>query len=401
MTTVTWFNCTSGIAGDMALGALLDAGADLAAVERGLRALPVPGWHLEVSRVLRAGLAGTRALVVLDEADQPHRRWATIRDLLAGAELPDRARQRALDTFRLLAEVEGRLHGVAPEDVHFHEVGAVDSIVDVVGVCLALEDLDIDQVQASPLAQGTGTVRAAHGVLPNPPPAVVELLARGGVPAYGVDEPMELTTPTGAALLVALASGFGPMPAMAVRASGFGAGGRDLPHRPNLVNVVVGEVAAAAPGRVDPLVVLETTLDDVSGETLGWLVARLLEAGARDAWLAPVTMKKGRPGHVVTVLAEPHAADALRHLLVAETGTLGVRWWPADRWAADRRVEEVEVDGHRIRLKVGPGGRAKPEHDDVAAAARALRRPLREVAAAALAAQPVAGRLDSARHNDR
>ncbi|MPY91963.1 MAG: DUF111 family protein, partial [Acidimicrobiia bacterium] len=250
MSTVAWFNCFSGIAGDMALGALLDAGADLEVVEAGLGGLPVSGWRLEVSSVLRGGLAGTRALVVLDAADQPHRPWSVIRDLLDAADLPGRARARAQAVFAVLAEAEGRLHGVPPDQVHFHEVGAVDSIVDTVGVCLALESLGVDEVRSSAVAQGSGTIRAAHGVLPNPAPAVVELFARGGVPAYGLDEPMELTTPTGAALLVALCSGFGPMPAMTVRASGFGAGGRDLARRANLVQVVVGEeaVPGAGPG---------------------------------------------------------------------------------------------------------------------------------------------------------
>ncbi len=388
---LAWFNCFSGIAGDMALGALFDAGADVAVVEAGLRALPVTGWTLDVQPVLRHGLAGTRALVTLTEADQPHRHWSDIRTMLEDADLPERARQRALDAFAALARVEGRLHGVDPEHVHFHEVGAVDSIVDTVGVCLALEDLDIDEVAASAVAQGTGTIRAAHGILPNPPPAVVALLAEGGLPAYGLDEPMELTTPTGAALLVALGRRFGPLPAMsAVRATGFGAGGRDLPHRANLVQVVIGEAAAARPGAVpsasEQLVVLETTVDDVSGETLGWVVARLLESGARDAWISPVTMKKGRPGHVVTVLADPASVEPLRTLLVAETATLGVRSWPVDRWASDRHIDHVHVDGRSVRVKVGEGGRAKVEHDDAAAAARALGLPLREVVARAEAA---------------
>ena len=249
MTRLAWFHCFSGIAGDMALGALIDAGADPAEVERHCRRLPVAGWALRTDRVLRAGLAGTRATVEVEPDGQPHRRAADILALIAAAELPERAARRARATFEALAAVEGRLHGLAPSEVRFHEVGAVDSIVDIVGTCVALELLDIDEVRASPVAQGTGTVRAAHGVLPNPPPAVVALLAGAGAPTYGLDIAKELTTPTGAALLAALASGFGPLPAMSVIASGFGAGARDLDGRPNHTQVVVGERAPTARSR--------------------------------------------------------------------------------------------------------------------------------------------------------
>jgi uncharacterized protein (TIGR00299 family) protein len=383
MSRVAWFNCFSGIAGDMALGALLDAGADVAEVERWCRQLPVGGWALRSERVLRAGLAATRAVVEIEPDGHPHRGAADILALIAGAGLPPRVSQRATATFEMLAEVEGRLHGVPPSEVHFHEVGAVDSIVDIVAVCAALELLGVDQVCSSTVAQGTGTIRAAHGVLPNPPPAVVALLARAGIPAHGLDEPRELTTPTGAALLAALGRDFGPMPAMVSVATGFGAGGRDPAGRPNVVQVVLGEVSDehdspfGGPGH--EAMVLEATVDDVTGETLAYAVTRLLEAGAFDAWVAPVTMKKGRPGHVVTVLADPARASLLREVLAAETGSFGVRAHVVHRWPAARWFGQVNVAGENIRIKVS-GGRAKAEHDDVASAARALGLPLREVA---------------------
>jgi uncharacterized protein (TIGR00299 family) protein len=400
MTRLAWFNCFSGIAGDMALGALLDAGADVAEVERWCRRLPVRGWTLRSEPVLRAGLAATRAVVAIESDGHPHRRAADILQLIAGAGLPPRAAQRAIATFEVLAEVEGRLHGVPSSEVHFHEVGAVDSIVDIVGVCVALELLEVDEISASAVAHGTGTIRAAHGVLPNPPPAVVALLARAAIPSQGLDEPRELTTPTGAALLAALGGSFGPMPAMVPAATGFGAGGRDPDGRPNVVQVVVGDVAAGSDagfgGQGQDAVVLEATVDDATGETLAYAVVRLLEEGAFDAWTVPVTMKKGRPGHVLTVLADPVHAPRLREILSAETGSFGVRAHPVQRWPLARRFAQVDVEGQTIRIKVS-GGRAKAEHDDVARAARALRLPLREVAARAetawrLSPEPAEGR---------
>jgi uncharacterized protein (TIGR00299 family) protein len=425
--TIAWFHCFSGIAGDMALGALIDAGADVAEVEGWCRRLDVGGWTLRTESVLRGGLAGTRAVVDVDGGHHhPHRRAVEIQGLIGAADLPKRVAERAGATFRLLAEVEGRLHGVTPDEVEFHEVGAVDSIVDIVGVCVALELLGVERVRASAVAQGTGTFRAAHGVLPNPPPAVVSLLASAGIPSYGLDIAFELTTPTGAALLAALGEGFGPLPAMNVTASGFGAGGRELADRPNHVQVVLGTAvdpggAGAAASSGQPAVVLEATVDDVTGETLAYAVARLLEEGAFDAWVSPVMMKKGRPGHVVTVLADPARSAALRTVLREETGTLGVRGYPVDRWPSPRTFGQVDVDGQAIRIKVSPG-RAKAEHDDVADAARALGLPLRVVAARAdsawqqrqagtdsegragvspPAAPGAGGRDDSARHNDR
>jgi len=400
---VAWFHPFSGIAGDMTLAALLDAGANLATVEAQLRQLDVGGWSLQRAEVVRGGLRGTHVRVDCPH-EHHHRTCADIVAIIDAAGLPERAARRARATFEALAVAEGRLHAVPPQDVTFHEVGAVDSIVDIVGVCLALEDLGIDIVATAPVSVGTGVVRAAHGVLPNPPPAVVELLT--GRPVRGVDVGLELTTPTGAALLVALAGDrFGPMPAMTITSSGYGAGTKDLEGRPNLLQVVVGETAAAGSAPATEVLLLETTVDDVTGEVLGTLVERLLAAGALDAWLAPVTMKKGRPGHIVSALAPPAQLVAVRTVLAAETGTLGIRLRPIERWVAPRSVTEVSVDGHPIRVKVGPH-RAKAEHDDVVAASIALDRPIRDVAAQAEAAYAAgadapSGLDDSLRHSDR
>jgi uncharacterized protein (TIGR00299 family) protein len=263
--------------------------------------------------------------------------------------------------------------------VHFHEVGAVDSIVDIVGTCAALELLGIEQLHASAVATGTGMVRAAHGLIPNPAPAVVELLR--DAPTYGIDTTVELTTPTGAALLAALCTGWGPMPPMRITGSGFGAGTTDTEHRPNAVQVVLGALAAAGePGQ--PVMLLETNVDDTTGEVLAHTVAEVLRAGALDAWLTPVLGKKGRPAQIVSVLCSPVAARAIADVLARETGSSGVRSLLFERWTAARRIDEVEVEGHAVRVKV-TAGRAKAEHDDAARVARRLGWPLRDVIARA------------------
>lgn len=393
---VAWFHCFSGIAGDMAFGSLVDAGASLDTVLDGLRTLPVGGWSVEAVPVLRGGIAATHLRVTAGESGVV-RTAADVAALVAAADLPARAVDRALRTFRLLAEAEGRLHRMPPEAVHFHEVGGIDAIVDVVGTCLALEDLGVDEVYASAVATGTGTIRAAHGRLPNPPPAVVELLR--GAPVYGVAIPLELATPTGAALLAANVSGWGPLPRLSsLEASGFGAGTREVDGQPNATQVVVGVRAGAgvarladaaggpgAEGSGQPVVLLEANVDDVTGEVLGHTIAALLAAGAHDAWVTPIVMKKGRPAHTVSALADPAVAGEVGAVLAAETGTLGVRGATLQRWPAARSTTAVDVDGLAVRVKVGPG-RVKAEYDDAAAVAQRQGRPLRDVLAQAEAA---------------
>ena len=398
--TVAWFDPVSGIAGDMALGALLDAGADLEFVIEQLQTLGVDGWQLSAERVRRNELAATRAVVDAPEGHH-HRRWRHIRELLASATLEDRVRGRALAAFEALAVAEGQVHGVPPDEVHFHEVGALDAIVDIVGVCAALESLGVDEVACGPVAVGKGTIHAAHGVLPNPPPAVGYLLA--GHPVVGVDIDMELTTPTGAAIVAALASMFGPVPPMTVTGVGFGAGTRELPGRPNVTGVLIGtratEVSRTDAGlaatmaaiggaeSTEELVELATNLDDVTGELLGHAIEELLAAGALDAWAVPIVMKHGRPAHTLMALCSAGDVTALGDLMVRLTGTLGLRARTVVRTALERHISTVHVDGQAIRVKHGPH-RSKPEWADVVAAAKALDRTPADVAREAGTSEP-------------
>jgi pyridinium-3,5-bisthiocarboxylic acid mononucleotide nickel chelatase len=377
VTRRAWFHCFSGIAGDMALGSLVDAGADLEPVQSLLDRLPIGRWSLTRRAVQRGGIAATR--LVVDAVDEGVvRTHAHIAGLIEEARLPDRVRDRALATFAALAGAEGRLHRRHPSQVHFHEVGGVDAIVDIVGTCAALEVLAVDEVWASPVATGTGVVRTSHGLLPNPSPAAVELLR--GVPTYGREVSVELTTPTGAALVSTLASGFGPLPPMRVEATGFGAGEREMEELPNVTQVVVGQaVAEEEAGDGQPVVLLEANLDDVSGETLAHAVAALVAAGAHDAWVTPVVMKKGRPAHVLSVLCEPALRAAMVATVRAETGTLGVRGQVLQRWPVPRAADSVEVEGLAVRVKVSPG-RVKAEDDDAARVARLRGLPVRDVA---------------------
>lgn len=376
MTRLAWFHCFSGIAGDMALGSLIDAGADVDEVRTLLERLPVSGWAIEAEPVLRCGIAATKLHVRAEEGTVV-RTAAHIAALVEEARLPERVSRRALSVFAALADAEGRLHRRPPEQVHFHEVGGLDAIVDVVGTCAALEVLGIDEVHASTVVTGTGMVRAAHGMLPNPAPAVVALLASVGAPSTGVDVSVELTTPTGAALLAALASGFGPMPSMSIEATGFGAGTREIDGRPNATQVVVGS-AVVAMDTGQPVMLLEVNVDDVTGETLAHTVTALLGAGAHDAWVTPIVMKKGRPAYTVSALVDTALAAQVSAALTAETGSLGVRGASLERWPSARRDDVVEVDGYAVRVKVSPG-RVKVEHDDAARVARRAGMPLREV----------------------
>jgi uncharacterized protein (TIGR00299 family) protein len=381
MTTLAWFHCFSGIAGDMALGSLIDAGADPDEVRALIERIPVSGWKIDVQPTMRAGIAGTRVVVWAPE-DGVVRTYAHISGLIDEARLPLRVRDRAQAAFAALAQAEGKLHRRPAEQVHFHEVGGLDAIVDVVGVCAALEILEVDEVRASPVATGSGMVRTLHGVLPNPAPAVVELLR--GAPTFGRDVGVELTTPTGAALLAGMATSYGPLPSMTVLATGFGAGERELDDIPNLTQVVLGTVTAAEePGQ--PVVQLEVNVDDATGEVLAHAVAALLDAGAHDAWITPIVMKKGRPAYTVSVLVDPALADQAGRVLARETGSLGVRGRTLERWPAARAASEVEVEGVPVRVKVS-AGRVKVEHDDAARAARRTGLPLREVLSRAEAA---------------
>jgi uncharacterized protein (TIGR00299 family) protein len=382
--TVAWWHCFAGIAGNMAMGALIDAGADLALIERELVALPVGGWTLETESVLRAGLAATYVNVRVKE-QQVVRTYSHIVGLITEARIPDRARTRALAAFEALGTVESRLHRRPMSQVHFHEVGSTDAIIDIIGTCVALEILGVDEIRSSPVAQGTGMVSSAHGMLPVPAPAVVGLLAAVGAPTFGTAIPMELTTPTGAALLASMVTAWGTMPAMAVKASGFGAGSREIDGLPNVTQVVIGEAVQDEAAESQPVVVLETNLDDVTGEILGATIDALMAEGALDAWVTPATGKKGRPAQVLSVLCDSASAAALRHVIVHETGTLGVRASTWERWPSARQFATVDVEGYPVRVKKGPR-RIKAEYDDAVRVGRLVGLPAREVARRAEAA---------------
>ncbi len=376
-TTVAWFHCFAGIAGDMALGALVDAGADADEIGRLLGRLDLPGWELRFEAGLRGGVACTRALV---RGEGGFRHYGALVSLVTAAALPERVTERSLAVFRSLARAESALHRQPLDQVHLHEVGGHDAVVDVVGTSAALEVLGVDSVRSSAVATGTGMVHTAHGWLPNPAPATVRLLE--GVPTYGRDVGVELTTPTGAALVASLCSSFGPLPPMTVTSSGFGGGAAELDGLPNCTQVVVGRGRAPEVGPGQPALLLETNLDDATGEQLGYAIGALLKAGAFDAWVSPVTMKKGRPGSVLHVFTDSVRADSLRREIHRTTGTLGVRAATVERWPLARELDEVTVDGVTVRMKVA-GDRAKPEFDDVAQVAASTGAPLHDVASRA------------------
>jgi pyridinium-3,5-bisthiocarboxylic acid mononucleotide nickel chelatase len=385
---LAYFDCIAGISGDMALGALVDAGADAERMRAVLTALPLEPFEFELQEVETGGLRALRA-TVHPLAGGVIRTYASIRALLDTAELDPGVRNTAQRIFRRLAEAEATVHRREVETVTFHEVGAVDSIVDIVGVSLALEDLGVERVFASAVPTGMGMVRTEHGLLPVPAPAVTELLR--GVPVYSGGATAELTTPTGAAILASVAEGFGEMPHMRIEATGYGAGTHELAF-PNVLRVLIGEEApAVARGRRDEPggrggpgdLVLETNVDDLNPELYGFVLERLLEAGAQDAWLTPIVMKKGRAAVTISVLCSTERERALRQVLFRETGTLGVRTSRVEKHALDREVVQVETPHGTVGVKVGYlEGRAvtlAPEYEDCARVAREAGVPAREV----------------------
>ena len=380
-----YVDCVAGVAGDMLLGALIDAGADADGVRAGLGGLAVDGLRLELSRTQRHGIAAARLEVIAPVEDAP-RRWLQVRELIDTAGLPERARARAQETFRRLAEAEGAVHDVAPEDVHFHELGALDALADVCGVALALEDLGIERLVCSPLPAPRGFVDAAHGRLPLPAPATLELLK--GAPLHGVDVSAELVTPTGAALVASLAEGYGPLPPMQLEAVGYGAGSGELAERPNLVRVLVGEWLG---DRADAVVsLIETNLDDMAPELVPDAADAAFAAGALDVWTTPVQMKKGRPGLVISALARPEAERPVADAILRTTTALGLRIAHLERVELERDFEVVRVHSEPVRVKVGRLGgellNLAPEHDDCMRVALGSGRTVKSVWAAALAA---------------
>lgn len=383
---IGWLDCSSGISGDMMLGALVDAGVALETMQNAVDAVAPEPVRLTASDVSRAGLRATKVDVeVAGTSSNAHRRWRDIKTMLDGAPLPPEVRDNAVRVFVRLADAEARVHGTSPDDVHFHEVGALDSIADVVGAAAGLVSLDLSSITAGAVAVGSGTVATQHGWLPVPAPAVVELLR--DVPTYGGEIDAELATPTGAALLASFATDWGTQPSMRVSRQAFGAGGRDLPGQPNVLRLLIGEPSGAT---VSGAVLLEANVDDMDPRLWPNVLSALLDAGASDAWLVPISMKKGRPAHTLCVLADAPLAGRMREIMFTETTTIGVRETPATKHALARHERTVLVDGHEIRVKVatrsGTEVNVQPEYDDVAAVAAATGRPIKDVLASAIAA---------------
>lgn len=449
-----YFDAFSGVSGDMILGSLLDVGVEIDSLREDLARLPVRGYHLHATRRTKAGMSGTKFDVHLGEAREhahaaeeeghhhepqnspdsqpgapeghthahagrshpsipdpghadcgPHHGHAEVRDfrsiadMVSGSSLPGPVRDRALGVFRRIAEAEGKIHGCPPESVHFHEVGAVDSIVDVVGGCLALEALGRPRVFAAPLIEGTGWIRCAHGRFPVPAPATLEILAARGLTLRQCEEPHEMVTPTGAAFLAEFAEAFGPMPAMRLERVGYGLGTRDMRTRPNVLRAVLGELESEPGGsvtsldwEVDQVGCLETNLDDANPEVLGHFLDRALAAGALDVFYGPVQMKKNRPGVVLTVLCPAAECDRFSELILRETTAFGVRRGVLERRKLRREFLSVDTPVGRIKVKVGRlDGRivqVAPEYESCRAVAAERGVPLKAVYTAAVQAVP-------------
>jgi uncharacterized protein (TIGR00299 family) protein len=376
-----YLDAFSGISGDMLVdmlvGALADAGADQAAIIDALASLET-GAVLSFERVKRCGIAATKFHVDVQET-HAHRHLAHILKMIEKAALPDRAKHNAAAVFQRLAEAEAAVHQVPVEHVHFHEVGAADSIADIVGACVALELLGVTSIVSAPLNVGSGTASTAHGVLPVPAPATAELLR--GKPIYSEGPAVELTTPTGAALAVTLARAFGALPPVKIAAAGYGAGGYDFPDRANVLRVILGEETGAA--EATTITVLEANIDDLSPQILAYAMDRLLEKGALDVTLQPIEMKKGRPGTLLRVLARPEDRETMVQTIFAETSTLGLRTHTAERRVQARHWVDVETPHGKVRMKVSGEGAYAPEYEDCRRIAQESGVPLKHVIAEA------------------
>jgi uncharacterized protein (TIGR00299 family) protein len=385
MTRIAYLDCGAGVSGDMVLGALLDAGAPEPALVDAVAALGLDDVKVEVARVTRGGMSATH-VSVLDEDATTERHGGELVSVLEAAALPPRVRERALETLTRLIEGEAAIHRLAVEDLVVHELSGADTLVDVVGAFALLEALGVDDVVCSPLPYARGEISTAHGVLPSPGPAVVELLR--GAAMVGVDADHELVTPTGAAIVSVAASRFGELPPLVVDSVGYGAGSRDARGRANVLRVVVGEASSSF--EPHDAVLLEATIDDLIPELVPDVLDACRAAGALDVWTVPVQMKKGRTGVNVTVVARPPTEKAVARALLEHSSSLGVRAVPIRRYELDREIATVEVEGHQVRVKVasleGRVVNVAPEHDDCASVATELGRPVKEIWASALAA---------------
>jgi len=385
---LAYFDCFSGISGDMTLGALLDAGYDLALLRSGLEGLQIPGWTISAEKVWKNGMSATFVRVTTEDQTK-HRSLSTILEMFDKSQLSDTVRKKASAIFCKLGEAEASVHDVPLEKIHFHEVGAVDAIVDIVGACIGFESLGIQKFACSPLNVGGGTAKMAHGVLPVPAPATAKLLQ--GKPTYSNGVQRELVTPTGAAIVATLCDHFGPQPAMSVASIGYGAGSADLEGQPNVVRIMIGEAAEkVVPGFDEEISVIEANLDDMNPQIYGYFQERALAAGALDVYTTPVQMKKNRPGTLLTLLCRPQDTNALMSLMFAETTTFGARSYSAQRRTLPRESVNVRTQYGDVRIKLSRvNGRilhVAPEFEDCRKLAVEKNVPLQRVISDALRA---------------
>jgi len=383
---LVYFDCFSGVSGDMTLGALVDAGCDVAQLRADLRALHVPGWDLSAEKVWKNGMAATYVKVRTEDQTK-HRSLNAILDILKNSPLAAPVRERASAIFTKLGEAEARVHDVPLEKIHFHEVGAVDAIVDIVGACIGFHALGIERFACSPLNVGGGTAKMAHGILPVPAPATANLLQ--GKPTYSNGVQKELVTPTGAAIVATLCDSFGPQPPMSVSAIGYGAGTADLEGQPNVLRIMIGEAAEkTVPGFDEEIAVIEANLDDMNPQIYGYFLEKALAAGALDVYTTPVQMKKNRPGTLLSVLCKPADTNALMSLIFAETTTFGARTYRAQRRTLPREHVSVRTSFGDVRIKISRvNGRilhVAPEYEDCRKIAEEKNVPLQRVIAEAM-----------------
>ncbi len=376
--TLCYLDAFSGLSGDMLVGALADAGADALAITAAVSSLDA-GASLRFEKTKRGGIAATKFHVDCEHSQRAHRHLDHILEMISAGEMSTRAKRNASAVFTRLGEAEALVHNVPIDHVHFHEVGAVDSIADIVGACVAFDLLGVGEVQCSAVNVGSGVVKTEHGMLPVPAPATARLLE--GRPVYARGPQVELTTPTGAAIAVTLASTFGPLPAMTLTGVGYGAGSREFPEHANVLRAILGAPSGAVESVT--VTVIEANIDDQSPQVLGYALERLMECGALDATLEPIQMKKGRPGTLVRVIAKPADRDRLTELLFRETSTLGVRMYGAERRVQVRDWVEVETPHGAVRIKVAGDGAFAPEFEDCRRLALASGVPLKQILAEA------------------
>jgi pyridinium-3,5-bisthiocarboxylic acid mononucleotide nickel chelatase len=389
---IAYFDCFSGISGDMCLGALVDAGVSLKGIEKELGKIPVKGYRLESKRVKRSSLSATKVNVILNmgagKRATQGRRWKEIEGVVRKSSLTPEIKQKGLNIFRSLFEAEAKVHGTAYDKVHLHELGAVDCIVDIFGTLIGLKILGIEKVYASPVNLGQGFIMTSHGILPVPAPATVELLKK--IPLYSLSVKEELTTPTGAALLKGLSSGFGEIPLFKIENIGTGAGDKKLGNLPNVLRILIGEAPAMPVGRQaanpyqDNLVtVIETNIDDMNPQIFEYVMERLFDSAALDVFLTQVIMKKGRPGVQLTVICKREHRDELIKILMEETSTIGVRFYEACRKTLRRDIKTIDTEFGKVRIKTSKLGNSvlkiSPEYDDCKKIAERFKKPLRDV----------------------